>query len=287
MNPLLSYRSVVREIDQNVDLFGLSAEEQSEQETILQEHIHDLKDEEDVAIANIYLLIFGIKTKKWQEPGDPEMDEMYHVIKRNLLLEERQYQKKIREAHVAKEKKMIIGQLLYFYKLAGYYMTYLEKTFSLYGFDDMCNTVNLDKLHFMQKLQLLEGNIKKFFSYGRLAFTLFLRKYVFLYALLSGVGIVLFWHGLWGIYDWIIFELHMEGNLMPYVTTTILGLGVLYFLGAFFNQVVGDHAEIHHLHEMELEEMVELRNLEKMVKRKMKRVLGPRKTEEKTNVPKE
>lgn len=270
--PVLPYHTLIRHIDQHADLLKLSAQEKAEWEVVLRGHITDLTDEEDLAIASTYLFLFLLKTKQFQSPA--EVQEMYESIKHFFVTAERKYQDKLKRVRTGKEKKLCVSQLLYYYKLVGYYLTYLGKTLSALSWHEASVEVNEDKIHFLQRQQLLEGNIKQFLSYTRLAFSLFLRKHTFLYTLLSGIGIVLFWHGLWGIYDWVIAEFELDHQLWPYVLTTILGLGVLYILGALFSQILGgDTTELDHIQEMEMEEIEELRGLEKLVKKKLKKTL--------------
>jgi len=267
----MDYYTVTKQIDQSIDLFLLSEKEQNLWEKTIRDHLITLipnRDEEDIAIATLYLLLFRIKTKRLRDPETISFE--YELVKKNFLDEERRYHKKIREAKQGKEKKLLLTQLLYFYKLVEFYLAYLSKTLRMFDFEEIAQEVSLDKMHFLQKHQLLEGNIKKFFVYTRLSFSLFLRKYIFLYALLSGIGIVLFWHGLWGMSDWIIHQFNAQHHFTPFLITAVLGALILYSLGLFLDQTIGDKNSLQNIEDMEMEELDELKVIEKAVKKKMK-----------------
>ncbi|MCX6807217.1 MAG: hypothetical protein NTZ80_00180 [Patescibacteria group bacterium] len=268
------YTQITRQIDQNIDLTTLPETVKLEWENVLKKQVELLRDkdnQEELAVASIYLLIFSVKTKLITE--EEHIGQEYELIKKAFLETEREYHKQAKENSTGQSKKAIFNQMLYFYKIAEFYITYLEKTLKLFSFDAVANEVSLDKIHFLQKQELLEGNVRKFFAYSRLSFTIFLKKYMFLYALLSGVGIVLFWHGIWGLSDKVIEKFGAGDYVLPYLITTIIGIALLYILGVFLNQTVGDQDKLKDLEDIEIKEISELKTIEKVMGKKSKKSL--------------
>ncbi len=268
----MKYYSIIHQIEQNPDLSTLSHKEQNLWEKTIINYIEDQQSNnkyEESSIANIYLLLFFIKTKHIK--SDIQIEHQYELIKQSLLEEEKRYNLRIKLTKTEDSKKIVVNQLLYFYKLIEFYISYLEQTLSFFSFGKIAQKVSMDKMYFLQKHQLLQGNIRKFIAYSRLSFSLFLRKYTFLYALLSGIGIVLFWHGIWGISDWIIEKFDTSEKLLSYGITTILGVLILYILGMFLDQTTGDKNNTQDMENMAMEELDELKNIDKALKNKSKK----------------
>lgn len=265
-----SYFMIIRKIDENTDLYHLTKQELDQWEKELRgriDHLSHGESEEDLAVAVFYLLIFLLKSKRIHD--SQKIDGLYETMKRHFLEEERGYHRRMRQTKNQSEKKLSVSQFLYFYKLVEFYLTYLEKTLHLMDKEEVFQKVYRDKMHFLQKHQLLEGNIKKYLSYSRIIFHHFMRKYLFLYALLSGAGVVLLWHGLWGLFDVMVEAMGFEGGLMTYLFTTSLGVLVLYILGLFMNQTIGDKETLVQIEEEELKDEDELQEIEKVVKKRM------------------
>ena len=101
------------------------------------------------------------------------------------------------------------------------------------------NEAKREKLHLLQKQELLKGHLGKVISLGRLAFIMALRRHLFLYSFLSGLGIVLLWQGIWGSVDWVIGAFGVSESLFPYLITTTMGVVILYSLGVFMSLTSG------------------------------------------------
>lgn len=268
-----TFFSVMKEIDGHVDLVTIPEKEKKEWERTIKKQILYLEDsngdKEDMAVAYLYLLLYRIKSNR--ENSSENIEHTYHRIKKLFLEEEKEFHGKIKVAEKHRDKKILVNQLLYFYKIVEFYLTYLEKTLLFHSFSDIAQKVYHDKIHFLQKHQLLEKNIKKFFAYLHLSFKLTLKKFIFVYAFLGGIAIVLFWHGVWGITDWIIAQFEYGDHLFPYVITTIIGSGILFILGIFLDQTVGERTNASTFEEIQTRDLDELKMLEKVVRNKVKK----------------
>ncbi len=227
------------------------------------------EDKEGMAIASIYHLILLLKGGVLNTGEHAE--EKYFLIKKYFLEAERHYHDELKGCKNEHSRKILYNQMRYFYRIAEFYITYLEKLFVLFSFGELSEQASRDKIYFLQKQQLLEGHIMKFLSYSVFSISLFLRRYLFLYALLSGVSMVLFWHGLWGIYDWVIIRMGVETSLTPYLVTSILGMTILCVLGLFLNESVLEKSDVQEIEELEMQEIDELKTIEKIVVSKNKR----------------
>lgn len=118
-------------------------------------------------------------------------------------------------------------QLLYFDKMVVFYLGRLAKLYAESNFPELAKKAREDRRYFKGRHLLIEKRYRAYISVRRQDFIERLRAHYGLYALGALVGVVMCWHGIWGIVD-----LVPVLNL-PYVSLPI-GITILGSLGLFF-----------------------------------------------------
>lgn len=238
------YSEIVQQIEKSENLSSIPPETLSEWQAILETHLQELQqinDQESIAIATIEIIIFHLKSA--QKPDFIKIEKYFRNAIESLIEGEKEYEKKLVIHRETEQRKLILDQFEYFYVFVEYYLSLLEQNFNNFSLAEMGVEVRNQKLAFLKKHLLLKGNLNRLLFFNVLSVRERLRKNIFLFAFLSGLGIVLMWHGLWGIFDWLIALVGMEDNLFPYVFTAMLGLIMLVVLGVFIELTSGTPEE--------------------------------------------
>jgi len=254
--------NIVEQIKTNPYIEKRSRRELDKWESELRKHIALLNDEEDLALNNVYLLIFLLHTKRVTEKNAVEY---YEKIVNYLYKKEAKYKDKIKHAKDKKERDQIYYQLIYFYKIAELNVAYLENQFKSVKMHYLADRAYIDKITLFKKEQLSTGRIGKYLSYSTLFLRHFLRKNIVLYGILSYVGIMLLWVGGWGIIEWLIFLLNVK-DIYAYLISSILGICILLILGIFYDQTFGGNKDsLNEMEKIEISGIEELERVERLV----------------------
>lgn len=154
----------------------------------------------------------------------------FDVPKKAFLTEEESILLKLKEDKQESDRRILRLQLSYLYRLFGYYMTRMKKLAHLHQHHTLQEKLKREIQLIKERHLLHTGKTDHSLSWYQLLITRKFGKNYYLYALICGVGIVAFWHGVWGIFD--ILHLH------PFVTT-IMGVIILLFTGILLHEFVG------------------------------------------------
>ncbi len=120
---------------------------------------------------------------------------------------------------------------------------------------------------------MLYKKVEKFFERIELRIRAKLSRYPFLYAFLGGVGVVLFWRGVWHIAD----DLNVGSEI-----SLVLGTIILVVTGVFVTEFIGNRLiisglvgekEFEQKEEMEMEtEEIQIKNLQSTLSRLEKKL---------------
>ena len=254
------YNEITQQIESNLDLTSIPQETLLDWKAILEQHIQELKqigDLEGTAIAIIQLTLFNLKSKI----DSNNVEENFNLAINTFTEAEKNYEANLEKFRNTDQKQLITSQFKFFYKISEYYLSILEKTCLNYSKTDLGKQVSDQKIKFIKKHLLLQENILRYLDYNRLSFQSMIHKHMLLFAILSAIGIVLLWHGLWGIFDWIIGKFGLTESIFPYLMTSIFGALVLYILGVFVELTSGDPKDVTE----ELKDAAELQSIEKVI----------------------
>ncbi|KKP40530.1 MAG: hypothetical protein UR28_C0001G0040 [Candidatus Peregrinibacteria bacterium GW2011_GWF2_33_10] len=150
---------------------------------------------EEIARINYYILMLGLRYNYMKLD---EADRLYELIDNAFLQEEAKIKDKLNKAD-KKDKHTIHLQLGYFYKMAQHYLDNLENLFRAKYFFDHSKKAYTDKLRFRASQKLHEHKLLDFFEYKREELTNRFRTHYLLYTLFGGIGMIIFWRGIWDL----------------------------------------------------------------------------------------
>lgn len=209
-----------------------------------------------VQLSRFYLNYFDLKV--------PEVVEKIRILFERIAVIarkiEKEYQQEISEAADKSRKKIILNQLHFFYKLSEYNFSLLEKLYRKKGLSALTEAASGEKLDVLKRQALFEGRFFRYLFFSRVSFLFFLQKHIVVFAILSSIGVVLIWHGFWGIFDWVIARYFNSNSLGPYLFTSVFGILLLYMLGIFVRVTLGDQRQ----EGVDLAKTKELQQIEKI-----------------------
>lgn len=97
-------------------------------------------------------------------------------------------------------------------------------------------------------------NIKKGFEQFEIKTRKKLKAHHFLFAFVGGVGVIMFWYGVWDI----------TSKIMPSWCSMIIGMLILIFLGIFIIETVGKEALVEEIEQATKNEKKTVERLEKI-----------------------
>jgi hypothetical protein len=231
---MAQYSDIVRALSENENLSQLPHTDKHAWEHLLREKIkreEAAKDFESATLTSFYLIIFLVRTneryetKKISEACNHLRDlafETLDTLKANL--------KTNRDKNI---DGVIRSQISAFYRLAEYYFAYLDQLFTRFTYDSLAQRAKEYKYILVMQDHSGGRNIFRYLEALRLVIAIRIRRYSFWHGVLGAIGIVLMWQGVWGIIDWIVHYFGAEDYLSSYLTTTVLGIIILYVIDIF------------------------------------------------------
>lgn len=130
----------------------------------------------------------------------------------------------------AENKNIQELQLTYLYRMFNYYVSRAKKLAKLHQHSVLEDKLEKELHSIHEKSLMRSRNITKTISLYQLRIKRKFKKHYYIYGLISALGIISFWHGLWGIFD----LLHIH----PLITTGV-GLIILVLTGIFMHEFLG------------------------------------------------
>ncbi|MEK7524601.1 MAG: hypothetical protein AAB588_06270 [Patescibacteria group bacterium] len=127
-------------------------------------------------------------------------------------------------------RKIIHLQLSYSYRLFGHYLNRARKLAKRRQYGYLEHKIDKEIHQLNERFLLHSEKFSKTLSLYHILIKKKFKKNYFVYGLVSGIGVVAFWHGFWGIFD--ILHLH------PYFTA-VFGTFILILTGIFLHEFLG------------------------------------------------
>lgn len=210
---------------------SLNLSKYQEIRTVLLTKLQELdgKNFEEVANLNFYLLVLGLKCN---QINLDEVDRVYVLVKNGYENEEKSIKSKIKAAKGA-EKKLVKMQMQYFYKLVEHSFNNLEELFKEKYFFDHAKKAFADKLEFRAHHRFFEHEFIDYFEYKRTELTNRFRGHYVLYTLFGGIGMIVFWRGIWDL----TYEIPFVSNNFGAIITGLFLMTITGFIAS-----VGDRS---------------------------------------------
>lgn len=133
-------------------------------------------------------------------------------------------------AHEPETKNIRQLQLSYSYRLFELHIHRMKKIARHRAFAVLEHKLEREGRVMYERFLLHSEKMSGIFSIFHLQAKRKLKKHYYIYAFICGVGIVAFWHGFWGIFDFL--------KLNPFVTAAA-GVLVLFVSGIFIQEFIG------------------------------------------------
>jgi hypothetical protein len=226
------FSDVISFIDAN-EQQDLTVSQYQQMRNVLLAQLQEIDDKnyEEVASLHYYLLILGLK---FNQIRLSEVDRLYIMMKTYFDKEEDKIKNQIKRTPKKKARPLHF-QLAYFYKMIEHYYNNLEDLFRERFFFDHAKKAYADKLKIRADQKLYEHKFIDFFEYKRAELTNRFRSHYLLYTLIGGIGMIVFWRGIWDL-----------TYVIPVVENPVVSIVIGLFLMAItgFIASVGDRSII-------------------------------------------
>ncbi|OGJ52114.1 hypothetical protein A2335_01295 [Candidatus Peregrinibacteria bacterium RIFOXYB2_FULL_32_7] len=179
------------------DKQDLSLNKYQELRNILLVKLQEINDKEyeEIASLHYYLLILGLQ---FNQIKLDEIDRLYIMLQNYFEKEEDKIKGQIKKTK-KKQVKPLHFQLAYFYKTFEYYYSNLENLFRERLFFDHAKKAYADKLKILASQRFSEHKFIDYFEYKRAELTNRFRSHYLLYTFIGGIGMIVFWRGIWDL----------------------------------------------------------------------------------------
>lgn len=152
-------------------------------------------DYEEIGSINYSLLTLGLR---FDQIKLDEVDRTYLIIKNSFERQEDHIKEQLKHCK-RNDRKALEFQLNYFFKLIEHYFAQLEDLFQERQFLEHAKQAYADKLKFKANQRLSEKRFIDYFEYKREELTNRFRSHYLLYTLVGGIGMIVFWRGVWDL----------------------------------------------------------------------------------------